>query len=91
MLLSVMDAQELTLQRAQLKIDIRSDEPVWTAAREALWRRVPLLSFQPGMTRQQFQSAVQPLVERVQARLQAIDGGGCGGSGGGDGGCGGCS
>jgi hypothetical protein len=54
MLLSVMDAQELTLQRAQLKIDIRSDEPVWTAAREALWRRVPLLSFQPSMTRQQF-------------------------------------
>jgi len=89
MLLSVMDAQELTLQRAQLKIDIRSDEPVWTAARETLWRRVPLLSFQPSMTRQQFQSAVQPLVERVQARLQAIDGGG--GRGGGGGGCGGCS
>lgn len=34
------DHRELSLQRAQLKIEVRSDEPVWTPAREALWRRI---------------------------------------------------
>lgn len=36
----------------------------------ALMRRPPILSFSPGMTRKRFQSAVKPLVERVQSQLQ---------------------
>jgi hypothetical protein len=42
-----MDSGELSLQRAQLKIDLLSDEPVWTPAREALWRRIELHDFEP--------------------------------------------
>ena len=34
------------MQRAQLKIDLRSDEPVWTAARAALWRRIEQHDFE---------------------------------------------
>jgi hypothetical protein len=35
------------LQRAQFKIDVPSDETVWTAARQDLWRRVELHDFEP--------------------------------------------
>ena len=41
------DSWELSLQRAQLKIDVPSDEPVWTAARQELWRRVEQHDFEP--------------------------------------------
>jgi uncharacterized protein (TIGR04222 family) len=34
--------------------------------------RLPLLAFYPDMTRQQFQRAVEPIVERVQGRLQQL-------------------
>jgi hypothetical protein len=35
------------LQRAQLRIDVKSDEPVWTPAREALWQRIAQHDFEP--------------------------------------------
>jgi uncharacterized protein (TIGR04222 family) len=37
-----------------------------------LMGRLPPLSFSPNMTRQQFQKAVGPIVERVQGRLQQL-------------------
>jgi hypothetical protein len=43
------DHWELPLQRAQLKIDVQSDETVWTPARQELWRRVELHDFEPNM------------------------------------------
>jgi hypothetical protein len=49
MLSSLFDCYgELWLQRAQLKIDVQSDEPVWTQARQDLWRRIELHDFEPG-------------------------------------------
>jgi hypothetical protein len=39
--------RELSLQRAQLKIDIQSVDPVWTPAREAFWRRIEQHDFEP--------------------------------------------
>jgi uncharacterized protein (TIGR04222 family) len=38
----------------------------------SLMNRSPRLSFEPGMSRQQFQKAIVPLVERAQARLQEL-------------------
>jgi hypothetical protein len=35
------------LQRARFKIDVQSDEPVWTPARQDLWRRVEQHDFEP--------------------------------------------
>ncbi len=35
------------MQRAQFKIDVQSDEPVWTPARQDLWRRVEQHDFEP--------------------------------------------
>lgn len=47
-LFSVVDHHwEPWLQRAQLKIDDRSDEPVWTPARQELWRRIEQHDFEP--------------------------------------------
>jgi uncharacterized protein (TIGR04222 family) len=37
-----------------------------------LMDRPPLLLVQPDMTRQQFQTAIEPIVERVQGRLQEL-------------------
>ena len=45
--LPVDDHQESSLHRAQIKIDVQSDEPVWTPARKALWRRIELHDFEP--------------------------------------------
>ena len=45
--LSMEGHRELSLQRAQLKIDLQSDEPVWTPARQELWRRVEQHDFEP--------------------------------------------
>jgi hypothetical protein len=48
MLSSFMDDDwEPSLQQAPLKIDLRSDEPVWTPARRELWRRVEQHDFEP--------------------------------------------
>jgi len=41
------DSRELSLQRAQLKVDLQSDAPVWTPAREALWQRIAQHDFEP--------------------------------------------
>jgi hypothetical protein len=41
------DQREHSLQRAEFKIDVRSDEPVWTPARQELWRRIELHDFEP--------------------------------------------
>jgi uncharacterized protein (TIGR04222 family) len=38
----------------------------------SLMSRPPLLALQHGMTRQQFQAAVKPITERVQARLRGF-------------------
>jgi hypothetical protein len=38
------------LQPAQLKIDLQSDEPVWTPARQDLWRRIEQHDFEPDAT-----------------------------------------
>jgi hypothetical protein len=44
------DRWELWLQRAQPKIDLQSDEPVWTPARQELWRRVEQHDFDRNTT-----------------------------------------
>ena len=38
---------ELSLERVQFKIDAESDEPVWTPARQDLWRRIEQHDFEP--------------------------------------------
>ena len=35
------------MQRVQLKIDVRSDEPTWTPTRQDLWRRIEQHDFEP--------------------------------------------
>jgi hypothetical protein len=45
--LFVADQRELSLQRAQFKIDLQSGEPVWTPPRQALWRRIEQHDFEP--------------------------------------------
>jgi uncharacterized protein (TIGR04222 family) len=49
------------------RITVTDQKPLAT-----LIDRPPLLSVKPDMTRQQFQTAVKPLVERVQQRLQEL-------------------
>lgn len=41
------DDSKLSLQRVQFKIDFQSDEPVWTQARQDLWRRIEQHDFEP--------------------------------------------
>jgi hypothetical protein len=41
------DPWELSLQRAQFKINVESNEPVWTPARQELWRRLEQHDFEP--------------------------------------------
>ena len=41
------DDRERSLQRPQFKIDVQSNEPVWTQARQDLWRRVEQHDFEP--------------------------------------------
>ena len=66
-LLSLTAANAASIDAGGRSITVTDQRPL-----QSLISRAPLLSLQPNMTRQQFQSAVQPLVERVQARLQAI-------------------
>jgi uncharacterized protein (TIGR04222 family) len=49
------------------KITVTDQTPLAT-----LMGRMPPLAFSPDMTRQQFQTAVGPIVERVRARLQQL-------------------
>jgi hypothetical protein len=41
------DRWELPLPSAQLKIDIQSNDPVWTPERQELWRRIEQHDFEP--------------------------------------------
>src|SRR5215475_11885432 len=51
MLSSLMGEQRgLSLQRAQFKLDLQSDEPVWTPARQDLWQRLEQHDFEPDTT-----------------------------------------
>jgi hypothetical protein len=43
----VYDPRELLVQRAQPKLDAQADEPLWTPARQELWRRIAQHDFEP--------------------------------------------
>jgi uncharacterized protein (TIGR04222 family) len=64
-LLSLTSANGATIDPKGQNITVTDQTPLAT-----LMSRPPLLSVQPNMTRQQFQRTVEPLVERVQRRLQ---------------------
>ena len=66
-LLRLTSGNGATIDTKGQKITVTDQTPLAT-----LTGRLPLLSFHPGMTRQQFQTAVKPIVERVQARLQQL-------------------
>ena len=64
-LLSLMSANGAMIAPKGHKITVTDQTPLAN-----LLGRPTLLPLQPDMTRQQFQTAVKPLVERVQGRLQ---------------------
>lgn len=64
-LLSLTSGNGATIAPKGHKITVTDQTPLAT-----LMGRPTLLTVQPEMTRQQFQTAVKPLVERVQGRLQ---------------------
>jgi uncharacterized protein (TIGR04222 family) len=66
-LLSLTSGNGATIDPKGQTITVTDQTPLAT-----LMGRPPLLSVQPNMTRQQFQRTVEPLVERVQRRLQAL-------------------
>jgi uncharacterized protein (TIGR04222 family) len=66
-MLSLKSGNGATIDPKGHKITVTDQAPL-----AQLMRRPPLLSVQPDMTRQQFQTAIKPLVERVQASLQAF-------------------
>jgi uncharacterized protein (TIGR04222 family) len=66
-LLSLTSGNCATIDPGGHKITVTDQSPL-----KSLMSRPPLLPLQPNMTREQFQRAVKPLVEQVQARLQAI-------------------
>lgn len=45
---AVHDLREPSVQRAQLKVDVRANEPDWTPARQELWRRIAAHDFEPA-------------------------------------------
>ncbi|WP_315724258.1 MULTISPECIES: hypothetical protein [unclassified Bradyrhizobium] len=45
---AVHDLRDPSVQRAQLKVDVRAGEPDWTPARQELWRRIAAHDFEPG-------------------------------------------
>ena len=67
MLLRLTSGNGATIDTKGQKITITDQTPLAT-----LMGRLPLLAFSPDMTRQQFQRAVEPIVERVQGRLQQL-------------------
>ncbi|HLG81681.1 MAG TPA: TIGR04222 domain-containing membrane protein [Bradyrhizobium sp.] len=64
-LLALSSGNGATIDPKGHSITVTDQRPLST-----LMDRPPLLPVRPDMTRQQFQAAVQPLVERVQQRLQ---------------------
>ena len=66
-LLRLTSGNGATIDTKGQKITITDQTPLAT-----LMSRLPVLAFYPDMTRQQFQRAVGPIVERVQGRLQQL-------------------
>src|SRR5262249_51894996 len=66
-LLRLTSGHGATIDSSGQKITVVDQTPLAT-----LMGRLPLLAFKPNMTRQQFQTAVRPIVERVQERLQQL-------------------
>jgi uncharacterized protein (TIGR04222 family) len=66
-LLRLTSENGATIDTKGRKITITDQTPLAT-----LMGRLPVLAFYPDMTRQQFQRAVGPIVERVQGRLQQL-------------------
>jgi uncharacterized protein (TIGR04222 family) len=66
-LLSLTSGNGATIAAKDHKITVTSQAPL-----AILRGRPSLLQFQPGMTRQEFQTAIKPFVEQVQGRLQQL-------------------
>jgi len=66
-LLCLTSGNGATIAAKDHKITVTNQTPL-----AALIGRPPPLQVQPDMTRQQFQTAVKPVVERVQGRLQQL-------------------
>lgn len=66
-LLALASAKGATINSIGHKITVTDQTPLAT-----LMGRPPLLAFYPGMTRQQFQMPVKPVIERVQERLKQL-------------------
>jgi uncharacterized protein (TIGR04222 family) len=66
-LLALTSGNGATIDPKGNKISVTDQTPLAT-----LMDRPPPLSVKPSMTRQRFQAAVKPLVERVQQRLQEL-------------------
>ena len=66
-LLGLTSGNGATIDSSGQKINVIDQSPLAT-----LMGRLPPLAFSANMTRQQFQIAVGPIVERVQARLRQL-------------------
>jgi uncharacterized protein (TIGR04222 family) len=66
-LLSLISAKGATIAFKGDNITVTDQRPL-----ASLMNRPPVLPVRPNMTRAQFQKAVEPLLERVQGRLQAL-------------------
>ncbi len=66
-LLCLTSGNGATIAAKDHKITVTDQTPL-----AALTGRPTLLQFLPDMTRQQFQAAIKPLIERVQGRLQQL-------------------
>jgi uncharacterized protein (TIGR04222 family) len=66
-LLALTSAKGATIDAGGQKITVTDQTPLAT-----LMGRLPVLGFNPNMTRQQFQTAVKPVVEQIQERLQQL-------------------
>jgi len=66
-LLSLTSGNGATISSGDYKITVTSQTPL-----AILRGRPSLLQFQPGMTRQEFQTAIKPFLEQVQGRLQQL-------------------
>lgn len=66
-LLGLMSANAATMGPKDNRINVTDQTPLGR-----LMGRPTGLAFEPGMTRQQFQTAAKPLVEQIQQRLQEL-------------------
>jgi uncharacterized protein (TIGR04222 family) len=66
-LLALISNNAATIETKKHKITVSDQRPL-----ARLMEHPPLLDVQPDMTRHQFQTAVKPLVERVQSKLQTL-------------------